>query len=613
MKQLIIFLIVTITLQRSVAQNAFRNFREASEIRYSANQPVINYLLKVDTNDLTSFWVEMQIKNIRDTFQLAMVAHPEYDDRYWKFVKDFTVAGKNGNGRIVRKDSALWQIITSGNQALVKYRIQFHPSSSFRGAWRPFLNSRGILFGGPHSFMYVLGHTLAPSHVTLQLPSNWTITTGLSRTADLNTYFAPTVFALVDAPILAGEMKNWNFSVDGTPHTVAYLPVANSVPFDETEFVSNIEKLVKQAATMFGRLPYREYFFQIQDGAYGGLEHGNSVTLGITSSQLAKNVNEFMGEIAHEYFHTWNLVRIHPSEYVDVDYRKQELSKGLWFSEGLTMYYADLLLRRAGIQVEDSTRFDHLQNLIRRYYSNVTNYKVSPEKVSVAAYGPIGMLGDYSANPHLLGEIMGAIFDLVIRDATNSRRSMDDVMRILMERFSGERGFTSYDIEKILKEVSGKDFHQFFEDHIRNSKELDFNKYLSLIGMKMDLSWTDVTNNEGKPVPDLRSYAFQRENESILRFGTTSPESIWAKAGLHTGDQLRSINDSIVTTDQEFRVMMRRLNIGDKVVIEVVKNSKPVKIPVTLAGYKWAAVKISDLPSINSRQQSLRNFWIESK
>jgi len=610
MKQLTIFLILTITLQRSVAQNAFRNFREASEIRYSANQPVINYLLKVDTNDLSSFWVEMQIKNIPDTFQLAMVAHPEYDDRYWRFVRDFTVTGKNGNGRIVRRDSALWRITTSGNQALVKYRIQFQPSSSFRGAWRPFLNSRGILFGGPHSFMYVLGHTLAPSHVTLQLPSNWKITTGLSQTADPNTYFAPTVFALVDAPILAGVMKGWSFLVDGTPHTVVYLPIENSVPFDETLFVSNIEKFVRQAAALFGRLPYREYFFQIQDGAYGGLEHSNSVTLGAQSSHLSKDMTEFMGELAHEYFHTWNLVRIHPIEYGDVGYKEQQLSKGLWFSEGLTMFYADLLSRRADLPVEDSTRIAHLERLIRRYYSSPGNHKVSPEKVSVAAYGPEGMLGDYSGSSHLQGEILANIFDLIIRDATNSRRSMDDVMRKLMERFSGERGFTSHDIEKILREVSGKDFHQFFEDHIRGNKELDFNKYLSLIGMKMDLSWADVTNNEGAPVPDFRSYAFQNENESILRFGTTSPESIWAKAGLHTGDELKSVNDTALKTEEAFWGMIRRLKIGDKVVIEVIKDSGPKKIPVTIAGYKAAVVKISQLPVINERQEILRRAWL---
>ena len=553
----------------------------------------------------------MHLKNIPDAFQLGMVAHPEYDDRYWRFVKDFTVTGKNGKGNIVRKDSALWHITSSGNEALLKYRVQLYPPGTFRGAWRPFLNSTGILFGGPHSFMYIIGHELAPSHVKLELPANWKISTGLIPTSDPTTFFAPTSFALIDAPILAGVMKSWKFSVDAIPHSVYYYPLPNATPFDETLFLSNIEKLVRQTAALFGRLPYREYIFQIQDGSYGGLEHLNSVTLGAQSSELAKDMAHFMGELAHEYFHSWNLMRIHPIEYGDVNYKKQQLSKGLWFSEGLTMFYADLLKRRAGLPNEDSTRIVHLETLIRRYYSSPGNHKVSPEKVSVAAYGPQGMLGDYSGSSHLQGELLGIIFDLIIRSSTNGRKSMDDVMRRMLEKFSGERGFTSYDIEQLLKEVSGRDFHQFFEDHVRGSKEIDFNKYLTLIGMKMELSWSEYKNTEGKPIPDLRAYAYQNENEFFLRFGTRDPNSVWAKAGLHTGDQIRSVNDTLVKSGDEFFRMIRKLQIGDKMIVEVVKNATTKKIPVTVSGYQGAVVKLEELPVINQRQQNLRRSWLE--
>jgi len=613
MKHLAIAIALSFCVFKATTQNQFRNFREAKEVRYSSIQPVINYMLKVDTGDLSSFWVEMEIKNISDTFQLAMVAHPEYNDRYWRYVKDFIVIGKKGNGRIERKDSALWQITNSGNEALIKYRIQFPPSSSFRGAWRPFLNSKGILFGGPHSFMYVVGHTLAPSNIYLQLPSNWKITTGLIPTSDPNRFFAPTVFALIDAPILAGDMKTWKFTVDGTPHTVAYFPIQNSVPFDEEKFVSNIRRFVEQAAALFGRLPYREFYFQIQDGAYGGLEHNNCVTLGAPSSQLAKEMTSFMEELGHEYFHSWNLMRIHPIEYVDVSYKKPELSKGLWFSEGLTLFYADLLLRRAGLPVEDSTRINHFEWLIRRYYSGAANHKISPERVSLASYGPADMLGDYLGSPHLQGEVLGAIFDLIIRDATNNRKSMDDVMRIMLERFSGERGFTGIDIENILKEVSGRDFHQFFEDHVRGNKEIDFNKYLALIGMKMDLSWTDMKNADGTAMADFRAYAFQKEAESIIRFGTSDPQSAWAKAGLHTGNEIISVNGTLIKTTDDFWRTIRSFKIGDKVVIETIKNSKSEKIPVTITGYKGAVVKITELNSISPRQQAVKYAWLESK
>lgn len=611
MRKLTIIFIIVLTAITSSAQNPFHHYTEAAEIRYSSSHPVIHYTVHIDEADYSSFSIEMRIQNITDTFHVAMVTHPEYDDKFWRHVKDFKVTTENTKGQIIREDSSLWKIIAPGGKANLQYRIQLPPSQAYRGAWRPFLNSTGSLFGGPHSFMYVLGATLAPSHITLQIPKDWKIITGLVPTSDPNTFFAPTVSVLTDGPILVGIIKKWQFFVEGIPHTVAYYPLNNSVAFDTILLVSNIEKFVRQASSLFGRLPYRDYSFQLQDGAYGGLEHRNSVTLGVQSQQLAKDMTDFVGEMAHEYFHSWNLMRIHPIEYGDVGFRKQPLSKGLWFSEGLTMFYADLLLRRAGIPVEHTTRINHLEWLIQRYYSAAGNREVSPEKVSLASYGPEGMLGDYSGSSHLQGELLGTIFDLIIRDATNGRKSMDDVMRLMMEKFSGEKGFTGKDIESALKEISGRDFHQFFEDHVRGNKIIDFNKYLSMIGMKMELSSTDAVNEEGKPLMDFRAYAFQRDGESIIRFGTTDPQTVWAKAGLHTGDVIKSVNDTIMKTPENFFRMIRKMQMGDRVIIEVQRASGSSKIQVIMTGYKRAVVNITEKSGINERQKKLMKEWNE--
>src|SRR5205814_1158289 len=117
--------------------------------------------------------------------------------------------------------------------------------------------------------------------------------------------------------------------------------------------------------------------------------------------------------------------------------------RGLWFSEGLSMYYADLLLRRAHLPVRDSTRVIHLENLISRYLSNGAYAHFSPEEISRAAYATRpDALGDYEAGVHLPGELIGAMLDLVIRDATDGRRSSDDLMRMMLDRFGAERDFT---------------------------------------------------------------------------------------------------------------------------------------------------------------------------
>ena len=101
-----------------------------------------------------------------------------------------------------------------------------------------------------------------------------------------------------------------------------------------------------------------------RDAAYGGLEHANSVTLGVRSDALAKDPDEHLPETAHEFFHAWNLMRIRPAEYQSVTWKEQPPTSGLWFSEGLTIFYADLLLRRAGLPVEDSTRIAHLEAIM---------------------------------------------------------------------------------------------------------------------------------------------------------------------------------------------------------------------------------------------------------
>src|SRR2546423_171996 len=271
----------------SVAQHPLENWTDAIEVRFDSKQPVIRYILTVDAKDLSSFFVEMQIKNIPDTFKVAMVAHPEYDDRYWRFVENFSVRSKNGNGTIIRKDSSLWKIITNGREAVLHYKIHFPNSTSpFRSAWKAFLSPTGGLVGGPHSFMYVVGATLAPAYVTLKLPAGWNAATGLQSTSDPNTFFASSVFVLIDDPVLIGEFQSWSFAVDGVPHRVVYLPAKNEIDFDSTKLVSSIQQIVQQVSHVFGRFPYREYTFMLQDGAGGSLEHNNSVTVGAPASEI---------------------------------------------------------------------------------------------------------------------------------------------------------------------------------------------------------------------------------------------------------------------------------------------------------------------------------------
>src|SRR5438093_4777111 len=470
-------------------------------------KPSIQYTLRVDSADLSGWNVEIRLQTSSDTVRLAMAAHPEYDDRYWRYVRNFAVETEGAT--VTRVDSAVWQVVAPPGVVNVRYRIALPPAEPGpRASWRPFLTPTGGLIGGPHSFMYVLGSEDSTVLVELALPASWQIATGLTATRDPRYFTAAGAAVLEDSPILAGHLRQWSFVEGGIAHRVVYWPLPDATPFYTVAFVSGIRSLVHQAITLFGRTPYREYTFQFADGAYsGGLEHRNSVTLGARSEELARDPNSGVQETAHEFVHTWNLMAIRPVEYRDIDYRTQPPVASLWFSEGLTMFYADLLLRRAGLPLTDSTRVAHLERLLSRYVGNPAYERFSAESISRVAYNAEpGALGDYSAGTHLQGELLGAMLDLIIREASRGQRSIDDVMRLLFAR--ADQKIDGHAIEQAVEAVCGCDVPGFFAAYVRAGGWLDYNRSRGLIGLRASTSWGPAVFN-GEPERDLRIFGWE--------------------------------------------------------------------------------------------------------
>jgi predicted metalloprotease with PDZ domain len=278
------------------------------------------------------------------------------------------------------------------------------------------------------------------------------------------------------------------------------------------------------------------------------------------------------------------------------------------------MLYADLLARRAGAPVPDSTRRSHLAALIARYWGNAGNARVSPERASLAEYGaPAGSLGDYDPSPHLQGELLGTMLDLIVRNATAGRRSMDHVMRAMLERHSGERGFTGRDIERTVAAVCGCEVAPFFEAHVRRDAPIEFNRYLQLAGLRARVSWTPALTAEGRPAPDLRVWGSNPSGEPGLRLRITDPESAWGRAGLHTNDRLLSMNGAAVSTWPEMRAILGQLRIGDTVRVEVARPAGRALAMVVVTGHDRPDVTIEDLPGATERQMALRGRWMRGE
>ena len=592
---------------------------------HPALKPAIQYTLRVDSTDLSGWTIEMRFQNKSGTFRLAMAAHPEYDDRYWRYVRN---VGVEPSGTVTRVDSAVWQFSTPEGWVTVRYRVALpSPEPGPRASWRPFLTATGGLVGGPHAFMYLLGGEQMPVAVILELPRSWDVATGL-RNAFRDTdqgrqranqriwgYAAVDAASLMDSPILVGRLRQWSFLEAGVPHHVVYWPQPNATPFDTVSFVAGIQRVVHQSFALFGRAPYRDYTFMFEDGAYGGgLEHHNSVTLGASSADLARNANAVVPETAHEFFHTWNLLAIKPIEYREIDYRTQPPVASLWFSEGLTMFYADLLQRRAGIPVRDSTRTAHLERFIGSYLANPAYERFSAESISRVAYNvDPGELGDYSASTHLQGELIGTMLDLMIRDVTHGQRSMDDVMRLLFSHVGSvppppsraepaPYRIDGRTIEQAVESVCGCSVTPFFDAHVRGANPIDFDRYLALAGLKTQVSWGPAMYN-GERERDLRMWGFERD--SSVRLVINNPASIWGKAGLHSRDRLVGINGAPVRTWPELRAKLQAVRIGDTVRVQVQRPSGPFETTVIVAGFERPTVRIERLPNATVAQRRL--------
>ena len=591
------------------AQNPQRHFTDGVDIRFGKSTPVLLYRLSVSDADTTSFDVQLTIRNAPDTFRLAMAKHPEYDDRYFRFVD--SVAG-DARATVAREDSVRWRVVAPGGSAVLKYRIKLPPAESPRAAWRPFLTPTGGLTGGPHTFMYLVGQELAPAHVEIRAPASWRIATGLTPTLDDHTFYAANAYVLVESPILIGRFNVSRFAVDGVPHTIAYWPAPNGARFDTAAFRDGIERMTNEAVKVLGRPPYREYVYIFQDNASGGLEHHNSVTLGARSQMLSENVNAVLQETAHEFFHTWNLMRIRPAEYIGVTSRRIAPVPTLWFSEGLTIFYSDLLLRRAGLPASGATRVDHLQNIIARYLAQPGNARYSAEQVGRVAYNaPADALGDYSASAHLQGEVLGSMLDIIVRDATDGKRSMDNVMRTLLERTGGPAGMTGPDIEAAVASVCACVVTPFFDAYVRGAQPVNYNRYLALLGLKAEVKWDTATSATGQKLPDQRLWAWSPPGDTLLGLLVNNPETVWGRAGLHSGERLVTLQGNSVRSWNEFRSAIASVRIGDPVHLVVKPPALPPRTVTVIVGpYTRPAVTITEIPGATEKQIRLREAWL---
>jgi predicted metalloprotease with PDZ domain len=587
--------------------------------------PVVSYTLTIDPADTTSISVDMVIQNPPSPVtRIAMAVHPEYNDRFWRYLRNLRADVSGNPVQITTDNDHSWRVPTPRGTATVHYRIQLpFESSTNRAVWHTTVRANGASINSTDTFLYLPDFPRSIVRVSFRIPDSWQVRSGLScvvrRVASgtqscVDTTTTVDATTLLDSPIVLGALRIYNFTVQGVPHHVVYWPLPNATPFDTTEFASSIERFARQAFALFGKAPYTSYTFLIEDGAWGGLEHVNSVSIGAQSSNLAKDPHSAMGEIAHEYFHTWNLVALNPRGVLLATVDPPTHTRELWWSEGVTMYYAETLQRRAGIPEGGTTRLQDLEEEIDRFYGNAGNSYLSPERGSWASIDPPDLdTGDYLSNYYTQGRLIAHALDIIIADSTRGRRGIDDVMRLMYDRYAKKRAFAGADIETAVHDVCQCNIDRFFEDHVRGARPIDFNALLAPLGLRVVLTNAPVADSAGARYPDLRISAYAPPAGGRMRVRIMDPRTVWRTAGLHTGMEFVSLKGIPIDSFPDFRRAIRSIRLGEVVPVEVIRDGVPQKLQVTVTGYERTRARVVETPEATPAQRERRRIWLTGK
>ena len=456
---------------------------------------------------------------------------------------------------ITQLDKCSWQVqCTEGKPLVLSYQI-YAFDSSVRTAW---LDSTRGFFNGTSVFLRVLGQEEAPHALTLladkELP-DWHAATGLAperiNRRGFGSYLAADYDELVDSPVELGAFWSGSFVACGVPHRFV---VSGAPPgFDGKRLLADTQKIceteirfwhgTKADSSRTNKPPYMNYLFMLNavDDGYGGLEHRNSTALickrkdlprlkpqnGPADKKALEGYTTLLGLISHEYFHTWNVKRLRPAEFTRFDYANENYTELLWFFEGFTSYYDDLLLHRAAL-IDQTTYLGLLGKTINQVLQTPGREIQSVAQASFDAWVKYYRQDENTANAtisyYTKGSLVALCLDLTLRQ--QARSSLDAVMRGLWQRCRGGP-MTEVDLLAVLQGLSGRSFSKEIARWVHSSAELPLQALLERQGVAVQHESADLAQRLGLRVSDGAGV----QVKSVLRGGAAE------QAGFAAGDE----------------------------------------------------------------------------
>jgi len=486
-----------------------------------------------------------------------------------EFAKQITgISARQGKRTLAvqQLDKATWAVNCEAGQPLtLHYQVHAH-DDSVRTAW---LTTERGFFNGTSLCLQAEGLADVPHHLELVAESfnahkasrsaAWQVATGLTPVKidrqGFGTYVAADYDELVDCPVEMGAFWSGSFKACGIEHRFV---VAGATPaFDGERLLRDSQKICETAIRFWhgkkhSATPHKSYVFMLNavaDG-YGGLEHRNSTALICDRADLPRlddakpsdGYTTLLGLISHEYFHTWNVKRLRPAEFARYDYTQENYTELLWFFEGFTSYYDDLLLRRAGL-IDDAQYLKLLNKTINQVLQTPGREVHSVAQSSFEAwtkyYRQDANSPNLTVSYYTKGALVALCLDLSLRQhgVKNHSVSLDNVMRALWARCCVSKGtqgtgkhdgpMTEADVLAVLKELTGRSWAAEFKAWVHGTRDLPLEKLLAAHGVQVKHEPAQLAQRLGLRVAEDHSVHIK----TVLNGGAAH------KAGFAPGDE----------------------------------------------------------------------------
>jgi predicted metalloprotease with PDZ domain len=489
-----------------------------------------------------------------------------------EFAKNvYDVRARGADGRevtVTRPNPHQWDVSGHGGEVTVTYTLYAdHSDGTYTGIDR----THGHL-NMPATFMWARYQDERPIELAVNIPagSGWRVATQLAPTNDPTRFTAPNLYYFLDSPTEVSDFWLHEWDVDGQTVRVALHHAGTDA--EAEEYTRAAESIVASAADIYGGLPdfdFGTYTFLADylpwvDG--DGMEHRNSTILTSTGS-LATNMTRLLGTVAHEFFHTWNVERIRPTTLEPFDFERANMSRELWFAEGFTSYFDDLILWRSDLISAESfgQRMGGIANSVtnapgRAYFSPVEMSMQAPFVDAATAVDPSNRQNTFLSY-YTWGSGIGLALDLTLRTRFEGM-TLDHLMREMWTTHGAtEISYDVDDIEAALTRVTGDaDFAEdFFSHYVRGREAPDFVTLLASLGVEV---------GPARPgAGGLGQLALRFTDGAAVLLATPLEGSPLYEADVDRGDRIVSIGGAAMTDRASLSAYLATKVPGDAVEI----------------------------------------------